>query len=166
MCICTRTRMSFEPKCHLHDKHLYFQYKSLLEPIQGMSVGCVEVSLKCNAVAIIVITTSGLSAKTIARYRPTCPVLAIVRHGTSARKISAWRNIIAVQYIGTTSNITRRNLRKTHILSVRGWSANSFNVGPKNITRNVFMANRSYLYLFGVTNTNILLCALSIYVHT
>lgn len=76
------------------------QPKPTIDPAHAISIGCVEVSLKCNAAAIIVITTSGLSAKIIARYRPMCPVLAILRHGKCARKISVWRNLIALHYIG------------------------------------------------------------------
>ncbi|KAL4142261.1 hypothetical protein QTP88_004755 [Uroleucon formosanum] len=79
--------------------------KPKIDPAQAISIGCVEVSFKCHAAAIIVITTSGLSARFIARYRPRCPVLAIVRHGKSARKLSVWRNVIALQYIDPIENI-------------------------------------------------------------
>ncbi|CAI6347792.1 unnamed protein product [Macrosiphum euphorbiae] len=81
--------------------------KPKIDPAQAISIGCVEVSLKCHAAAIIVITTSGLSARYIARYRPRCPVLAIVRHGKSARKLSVWRNIIALQYIDPIENVSK-----------------------------------------------------------
>lgn len=85
---------------YYNDTYFYIQSESMIEPIHAMSIGCVEVSLKCQAAAIIVITTSGLSAKIIARYRPKCPILAIVIQGKCARKISVWRNVIAVQYKG------------------------------------------------------------------
>lgn len=80
--------------------HCCFQSKTKIDPIHAISIGCVEVSLKCPVAAIIVITTSGLSAKIIAQYRPKCPVLAIVRHGKYARKLCVWRNLISVHYIG------------------------------------------------------------------
>ncbi|KAE9541213.1 hypothetical protein AGLY_004458 [Aphis glycines] len=79
--------------------------KPKIEPAHAVSIGCVEVSFKCHAAAIIVITTSGLSARFIARYRPRCPVLAIVNHGKSARKLSVWRNVIALQYIDPIENV-------------------------------------------------------------
>lgn len=75
-----------------------------MNPSHAVSIECVGVSSKCHAAAIIVITTSGLSAMTIARYRPRCPVLAIVRHGRCARKISVWRNIVAVHYLSEQSD--------------------------------------------------------------
>lgn len=76
------------------------QSRPKIDPAHAISIGCVEVSLKCHAAAIIVLSTSGLSAITIARYRPRCPVLAIVKSGKSARKMSVWRNLTAVYYIG------------------------------------------------------------------
>lgn len=80
--------------------NIMFQSKPKIDPAYAISIGCVEVSLKCHAAAIIVVTTTGLSAKIIARYRPRCPVLAIVRHGKCARKISTWRNLFAIHYTG------------------------------------------------------------------
>ncbi|KAL5240901.1 hypothetical protein ACI65C_008311 [Semiaphis heraclei] len=87
--------------------------KPKIDPAHAVSIGCVEVSFKCHAAAIIVITTSGLSARFIARYRPRCPVLAIVRHGKSARKLSVWRNVIALQYIDPIENIWKDTENRT-----------------------------------------------------
>ncbi|XP_025198002.1 pyruvate kinase-like [Melanaphis sacchari] len=84
--------------------------KPKIDPAHAISIGCVEVSLKCHAAAIIVITMSGLSARLVARYRPRCPVLAIVRHGNSARRLSVWRNIIALQYIDPIENIWSKEI--------------------------------------------------------
>ncbi|XP_026806465.1 pyruvate kinase-like [Rhopalosiphum maidis] len=87
--------------------------KPKIDPAHAVSIGCVEVSFKCHAAAIIVITTSGLSARLIARYRPRCPVLAIVKNGKSARKLSVWRNLIALQYIDPIENVWRDNENRT-----------------------------------------------------
>ncbi|CAH1731973.1 hypothetical protein AGLY_015454 [Aphis glycines] len=84
--------------------------KPKIDPAYAISIGCVEVSFKCHAAAIIVITTSGMSARLIARYRPRCPILAIVRHGKSARKLSVWRNVIALQYIDPIENIWSKEI--------------------------------------------------------
>ncbi|CAI6355865.1 unnamed protein product [Macrosiphum euphorbiae] len=89
---------------------LCFQSKPKIDPAHAVSIGCVEVSFKCHAAAIIVITTSGLLAQLIARYRPRRPVLAIVRHGKSARKLSVWRNVIALQYIDPIENIWSKEI--------------------------------------------------------
>ncbi|XP_026820468.1 pyruvate kinase-like [Rhopalosiphum maidis] len=84
--------------------------KPIIDPVHAISIGCVEVSFKCHAAAIIVISTPGLSTRLITRYRPRCPVLAIVRHGKSARKLSVWRNVIALQYIDPIENIWSREI--------------------------------------------------------
>ncbi|KAK5649843.1 hypothetical protein RI129_000872 [Pyrocoelia pectoralis] len=41
-----------------------------LEPIYSLAISAVQISLKCNAAAIIVLTASGRSAKVIAKFRP------------------------------------------------------------------------------------------------
>ncbi|XP_060835514.1 pyruvate kinase-like [Rhopalosiphum padi] len=87
--------------------------KPKINPAHAVSIGCVEVSFKCHAAAIIAITTSGLSARFIARYRPRCPVLAIVRNGKSARKLSVWRNVISLQYIDPTQNAWKDTENRT-----------------------------------------------------
>ncbi|XP_050440040.1 pyruvate kinase-like [Adelges cooleyi] len=73
--------------------------KPKVDPAHAFSIGCVEVSLKCYAKAIVVISTSGLSARTIARYRPRCPIIAIIKQGKAARKLSVWRNLITVHFL-------------------------------------------------------------------
>ncbi|VVC45084.1 Pyruvate kinase,Pyruvate kinase-like, insert domain,Pyruvate/Phosphoenolpyruvate kinase-like [Cinara cedri] len=84
--------------------------KPKVDPAHAICIGCVEVSLKCHAAAIIVITTSGLSAKIVARYRPRCPVLAIIKNGKAARKITVWRNLTAVHYIEPTETIWAKDV--------------------------------------------------------
>lgn len=74
--------------------------QSDIDPAHVISFQCVEVSLKCNVALIIVLTTSGLSAKIIAKYRPRCPILAIIKQRNSAKKMSVWRNLVPVHYLG------------------------------------------------------------------
>jgi len=56
-------------------------------PSQMESVACsaVNAALESNAGAIVVLTTSGFSARLIAKYRPSCPIIAVTRHGHTAR---------------------------------------------------------------------------------
>uniref|UniRef100_A0A1Y1LFI1 Pyruvate kinase n=1 Tax=Photinus pyralis TaxID=7054 RepID=A0A1Y1LFI1_PHOPY len=73
-----------------------------LEPIYSLAISAVQVSQKCNAAAIVVLTTSGRSAKIITRFRPRCPVIAITRLGHVARQLHLYRGIDPLQYIKPT----------------------------------------------------------------
>jgi len=102
------TERVYVPRARSTDRHnsrscvpSCFQHKTKdVNPSHAISIGCVQVSSRCHAAAIIVITSSGFSAKIVARYRPECPVLAIVRHGKCARKLCVWRNLTSVHYVG------------------------------------------------------------------
>ena len=47
-----------------------------------------------DAAAIIVLTMSGETAQAVAKYRPACPVLAVVGTETTAHKVLMSRGII------------------------------------------------------------------------
>ncbi|PSN58431.1 Pyruvate kinase [Blattella germanica] len=70
-----------------------------IDPAHAIAVAAVEVSQKTQASAIVVITTSGLSAQLVSRYKPRCPILAITRHAKAARQLNLWRSIIPLYYI-------------------------------------------------------------------
>ncbi|KOC58949.1 Pyruvate kinase isozymes R/L [Habropoda laboriosa] len=69
-----------------------------LDPAQAIIVGAVETSLKSNASAIIVTTTSGRSAILISMYRPRCPILAITRYGVVARLLQLYYGVHPFHY--------------------------------------------------------------------
>lgn len=56
------------------------------------------------AAAIVVVTTSGRSAQTVAKYKPRCPVIAVTRYALVARQLHMWRGIVPLIYEG---NFTR-----------------------------------------------------------
>lgn len=70
-----------------------------IEPIYAVAISAVEASLKCNAAVIIVLTTTGRSAKILTKYRPRCPIIAITRFGYVARQLHLYRAIVPIHYI-------------------------------------------------------------------
>ncbi|XP_026479538.1 pyruvate kinase-like [Ctenocephalides felis] len=68
-------------------------------PAESIAIGAVETSIKCNAQAIIVLTTSGRSAKLLSHYAPRCPIVAVTRHGRVARQLQLYRGVKPLQYI-------------------------------------------------------------------
>ncbi|XP_017893500.2 pyruvate kinase-like [Ceratina calcarata] len=69
-----------------------------LDPLHAIIVGAVETSLKSNAAAIVVTTTTGRSAVLLSMYRPRCPILAVTRYGIVARWLQLYYGIHALHY--------------------------------------------------------------------
>lgn len=53
-----------------------------------------EASLRCNARAIVVMTTTGRSAQLVAAYRPRCPIIAVTHSLDVARQLVMHRGVI------------------------------------------------------------------------
>ncbi|KAI9681755.1 MAG: Pyruvate kinase [Trizodia sp. TS-e1964] len=57
------------------------------------AMSAVSASLEINAGAILVLTTSGSTARLISKYRPVCPILMITRNAKSARYSHLYRGV-------------------------------------------------------------------------
>ncbi|XP_016914153.3 pyruvate kinase [Apis cerana] len=69
-----------------------------MDPLHSMIIGAVNISLKSNAAAIIVTTTTGRSAVLLSMYRPRCPILAVTRYGVVARWLMLYFGIHSLHY--------------------------------------------------------------------
>lgn len=91
-----------ESESVIHSRNLFFElrYKtpSPTDATTTTAIAAVSASLKIGAVAIIVITTSGTSAYTVAKYRPRCPIIAISRNQQVTRQAHLYRGILPVFY--------------------------------------------------------------------
>ncbi|CAH0605872.1 unnamed protein product [Chrysodeixis includens] len=64
----------------------------------GAAMAGVLAAQRSIASAIIVVTTSGKSAQTVAKYRPRCPIMAVTRYAMIARQLHMWRGIVPIIY--------------------------------------------------------------------
>lgn len=69
-----------------------------VDTTETVAIAVVEAALKCRAAGIICLTTSGISAHKIAKYRPQCPIFAITRNERSAKQCQAFRSIVPILF--------------------------------------------------------------------
>ncbi|XP_072936983.1 pyruvate kinase-like [Epargyreus clarus] len=70
----------------------------LEEPTKAVCISAVELAMRSRAAAIICLTNSGRTAKTLSHARPTCPIVAVTRACHTARQVRFWRGIRAMHY--------------------------------------------------------------------
>lgn len=63
-----------------------------------VALSAVEASFKQPASAIIVVTTTGNSARLVSKYRPRCPILAVTRDDHVARLGNLFRGVFPLHY--------------------------------------------------------------------
>lgn len=56
-----------------------------ISPVASVAMAAVSTSFHLNAGAILVLSTSGLSARLISKYRPVCPIIMVTRNDSTAR---------------------------------------------------------------------------------
>jgi len=72
-----------------------------LDPVQSLASAAVSTALGLNATAIIVLTTTGETARLIAKFRPRCPILTVTRSESTSRRVHLFRGCFPL-YIPTS----------------------------------------------------------------
>ncbi|CAH1960915.1 unnamed protein product [Acanthoscelides obtectus] len=70
-----------------------------MEALYGVAISAVEASLRTSAAAIVCLTSSGRTAKLLAKFRPRCPIITITRYARVARQLSLYRGIEVLIYL-------------------------------------------------------------------
>lgn len=64
-----------------------------VDTIESCAMAAVSTSLELNAGAILVLTTSGKSARLISKYRPVCPIIMVTRNAQTSRYSHLYRGV-------------------------------------------------------------------------
>lgn len=83
--------------------------------MHSIIIGGVNISLKSNAAAIIITTTTGRSAVLLSMYRPRCPILAVTRYGVVARWLMLYFGIHSLHYKGKYIFIPKKEKKIQYI---------------------------------------------------
>ncbi|KAK2712078.1 pyruvate kinase-like [Artemia franciscana] len=67
--------------------------------VNTVAIAAVNAAYACKASAIIVLTSTGISAQIIAKFRPVCPVVAVTRSFQAGRQCLLWRGIVPFHYL-------------------------------------------------------------------
>ncbi|OJD18131.1 pyruvate kinase [Emergomyces pasteurianus Ep9510] len=64
-----------------------------MDTVESIAMAAVSASLELNAGAILVLTTSGHSARLLSKYRPICPIIMVTRNEIAARYSHLYRGV-------------------------------------------------------------------------
>jgi len=101
-CVRTMANIAKEAEGAMWHRQLFtelsIQVVTPAESTHTVAIAAVEASFKCQASAIITLTTTGLTAHLLAKYRPRCPIIAVTRDEQVARQCHLWRGILPLHF--------------------------------------------------------------------
>jgi len=90
---CLWAERSFEDMIHATTKD-----HKVTDITTTSTLSAVLASYQCKAAAIVVLTTSGKSARQLTKYKPRCPIITVTRSEQLARQMQLFRGCIPLHY--------------------------------------------------------------------
>ncbi|KAL6701473.1 pyruvate kinase [Trichoderma pleuroticola] len=81
-----------------HFEELCTLVKRPVSPVESCAMAAVRASLDLGAGGIIVLSTSGDSARLLSKYRPICPIFMVTRNPTTSRFSHLYRGVYPFLY--------------------------------------------------------------------
>jgi len=101
-CVDTMARIATEAESCVWNERLFEEMMRAEVRVEGgqaldctgtAAVSAVLAAARSKAAAIVVLTTTGATARSVAKYRPQCPILAVTRFGQPARQLRLYRGV-------------------------------------------------------------------------
>ncbi|KAJ3636356.1 hypothetical protein Zmor_004515 [Zophobas morio] len=97
-----------EAESAFHSRLYFDDLRMTRGPIEGavtsiaetIAVAAVQASFELNFAAIIVLSTSGTTARLVSKYRPKCPIFMVTRVAQAARQAHLYRGVYALHFTG------------------------------------------------------------------
>lgn len=77
--------------------------------VESCAMAAVRASLDLNASAIFVLSTSGVSARLLSKYRPVCPIIMITRNDSASRYAHLYRGVYPFLFPEAKPDFTKVN---------------------------------------------------------
>lgn len=101
-CVRTMANIAKEAEAAMWHKQLFTELSGMVvtpaDSTHTVAIAAVEAAFKSQAAAIITLTTTGLTAHLMAKYRPRCPIIAVTRNAQVARQCHLWRGILPLHF--------------------------------------------------------------------
>lgn len=92
-----------------HFEEMCALVKRPVSTVESCAMSAVRASLDLNAAAIIVLSTSGDSARLLSKYRPVCPIIMITRNASASRYAHLYRGVYPFLFPEAKPDFTKIN---------------------------------------------------------
>jgi pyruvate kinase len=102
-------------------RHATLAYQGCLSPPESVASSAVKTAYDVQAKAIIVLTSSGLTARYVAKYRPPMPILVLTAMGHVARQTQGYLKNCESAILGSMLGTDAILIKAQDMVKRKGW---------------------------------------------
>ncbi|KAK0714395.1 pyruvate kinase [Apiosordaria backusii] len=136
-----------------HFEELCALVKRPVSIVESCAMAAVRTSLDLNAAAIFVLSTSGVSARLISKYRPVCPIIMITRNPSASRYAHLYRGVYPFSFPEAKPDFNKVNWQEDVDRRIKWGLTHAIDLGVLNEGETVVVVQG---WKGGMGNTNTL----------